>query len=81
MKSMSSSNQLKMLAKNINSQQLRIFLLIIIDRVHKQEILFFCSLLRACIDNHDYVINDLNLDLANNIPLLYSNMINPLVFE
>ncbi len=77
MKSMFSSNQLKMSIENMNSQRLRTCLLIAINRAHRQEALFFCSFLRVCVDSHDRVIDNPNLDPANDIPLLRNNMIDP----
>lgn len=57
----------------MNPQTLRTFSFVAIDRAHKQEAPF---LLRACVDSHDRIIDDPNLDLANDIPLLRDNMIN-----
>ena len=65
----------------MNPQRLRTFSLIRIDRVHKQKAHFLCFLLRACVDSHDHIIDDPNLDQANENPLLYNNMINPLELE
>ena len=72
-----SSNQLKLPVKEMNPQRLREFLLIAIDRTHKQEAPFTHSLLQACIDSYDHIIHYPNLDLADNIPLLHNNMVDP----
>ena len=63
---------------DMNPQRLRTFSFIEIDRVHKQEAPFIRSLLRACVDSHDHIIDDPNLDLADDdIPLLRDNIVNP----
>ena len=70
-----------MLAKDINPQRLRTFSLIGMDRVYKQKAIFFCSLLQACVNSHNYIINDSNLDQADKNLYLYNIMINPLELE
>ena len=78
MENMSSSNQLKMPVADMNPQRLRTFLLVEIDRVYKQEAPFIRSLLQTCVNSHDHIIDDPNLDLADDdIPLLRNNMVNP----
>ncbi len=77
MKSMTSSNQLRLPIEEMNLWRLREFLLVIIDKVHKQETSFTCSLLRVYVYCHDHIIDNLNLDLADDIPLLHDNMVNP----
>ncbi|WP_375449348.1 hypothetical protein [uncultured Nostoc sp.] len=63
---------------NMNPQRLRTFLLVEINRVHKQEAPFIRFLLQAYVDSHDHIIDDPNLDLADDdIPLLRDNMVNP----
>ena len=52
-----------------------------IDRVYKQEEYFIRSLLWACIDSYDHIIDNPNLDLADNIPFLHNDMVNPLELE
>ncbi len=52
-----------------------------IDKAHKQKAPFLRSLLQACVDSHDHIIDNPNLDLADDIPLLYNNMIDPLELE
>ena len=71
---MTSSNQLRLLVEEMNLWRLGEFSLVVIDRVHK---LFTRSLFRACVDSHDYIIDDQNLDLADDIPLLRDNMVDP----
>lgn len=56
-------------------------MLIAIDRVYKQEAHFICSFLQVCINNLDHIIDNPNLDLADDISLLRNNMIDPLVLE
>ncbi len=75
MKSMSLSNQFKIPIEDINPHRLRTFSLIAIDRAHKQKTSFFRSFLQACVDNHDHVIDDPNLDLADDILFFCDNMI------
>ena len=65
-----------MLVKDINQLALNILLLITINIMHKQEVLFFCSFQQACIGSYDNINNNLNLNLANNIFFLYNNIIN-----
>lgn len=81
MKSMSLSNQLKIPVEDINLHWLTTFLLVQIDRVYKQEVSFLCSLLQACIDNHDNIIDNPNLNKANENLLFYDNMINLIELE
>ena len=57
--------------------QLRKFLFVAIDKAHKLEAPFTHSLLRASVDSHDHIIDDPNLDLADDIPLLRNNMVDP----
>ncbi len=45
--------------------------------MHKQEALFLRFFVQACIDSHDRIIDDPNLDLADDIPLLIDNMRDP----
>ncbi len=78
MKSIFSSNQLKISVEYKNFQLLWTFLLIVINKVHKQKILFLYSFLQAYVDSYDHVIDNLNRDLANDILLFPNNMINPL---
>ena len=61
----------------MNPQRLREFSLVAIDRAHKQEAPFIRSLLRACVDSHDHIIDNPNLDLADDISLLRNNMVDP----
>ncbi len=49
--------------------------------MHKQEAPFTRSLLQTCIDSHDYIIDHPNLDLADDIPFLHNNMVDPLELE
>ncbi len=77
MKSMTSSNQLRLPIEEMNPWQLREFSLVAIDRAHKQEAPFTRSLLQACVDSHDHIIDNLNLDLADDILLLRDNMVGP----
>ncbi len=77
MKSVTSSNQLRLSIEEMNPRRLREFSLVAIDRAHKQEASFTCSLLRAYVDSHDHIIDDPNLDLADDIPLLRDNMVDP----
>ena len=65
----------------MNPWQPREFLLVAIDRAYKQEAPFPCSLLRACVDSHDHIIDNPNLDLADDIPLLRNNMVDPSKLE
>ncbi len=60
MKSVTSSNQLRLPVEKMNPRRLREFLLVAIDRAYKQEAPFTRSLLRACVDSHDHINNDLN---------------------
>ncbi len=78
MKSVTSSNQFRLRVKEMNPWRLREFLLVAIDRAYKKEAIFTHSLLQACIDSHNHIIDNLNLDLADNIPFLFNNMINML---
>ncbi len=71
------SNQLRLPVEEMNPRRLREFLLVAIDRVHKQESPFTRSLLQACVDSHDHIIHDLNLDLADDIFLLCNNIVDP----
>ena len=48
-----------------------------IDRAHKLETPFTRSLLQACINSYDHIIDDLNLDLADDILLLRNNIVDP----
>ena len=73
--SVTSSNQLRLSVEKMNPQQLREFSLVAIDRAHKQEAPFTCSFLQTCVDSHDHIIDDPNLDLADDIPLLRDNMV------
>ena len=75
--SVTSNNQLRLPIEEMNPRRLREFSLVAIDRVHKQEIPITHSLFRACVDSHDHIIDDLNLDLADDIPLLHNNMVDP----
>lgn len=77
MQSISSSNQLKIPVTDMNSQPLRIFLFIVIDRVHKQKALFIYFLLQVCVANHNHIINNPNLDPADDILLFRNNIVNP----
>ena len=61
----------------MNPQRLREFSLVAIDKAHKLEAPFICSFLQACIDSHNHIIVDPNLDLADDIPLLRNNMVDP----
>lgn len=65
----------------MNLQRLRTFSLVGIDRAHKQKAPFLRSFLRACVNSHDHIIDDPNLEQANENLLLYDNMINPLELE
>lgn len=76
MKSVFSSNQFKLLIEDMDSRRFGIFLLVTINRVYKQEVLFLCFLLIACIDSHMHNINNPNLNLANDILLLCNNIVN-----
>lgn len=53
-------------------------MLVAIDRVHKQKVPFIRFFLQTYVDSHNYIIDDLNLDLVDNIPLLYDNIVDPL---
>lgn len=64
--------------KDMNSHQHRKFSIVVINRMYKQEILFFCSLLQAYVDFYDCITDIPNLELVNDISILYNNMINPL---
>ena len=75
--SVTSSNQLRLPVEEMNPQQLREFSLVAIDRAHKQEAPFTRSLLRGCVDSHDHIIDDPNLDIADDISLLRDNMVDP----
>lgn len=66
-KSVTLSNQLKLPVKEMNPWQLRKFSLIAIDRAHKKEVSFTFSFLQICIDIYNHIIDNLNLDLADNI--------------
>ena len=79
--SVTSSNQLRLPIEEINLRRLREFSFVVIDRAHKLEAPFTRSLLRACVDSHDHIIDDQNLDLADDIPLLRNNMVDPPEFE
>ncbi len=74
---MTSSNQLRLPVEEMNPQRLREFLLVAINRAHKQKAPFTRSLLRTCVNSHDHIIDDPNLDLANDILLLHDNMVDP----
>ena len=75
--SITSNNQLRLPIEEMNPWRLREFLLIAIDRAHKLEAPFTRSLLQACVNSHDHIIDDPNLDLADDIPLLHNNMVDP----
>ena len=75
--SVTSSNQLRLPIEEMNPRRLREFSFVAIDRVHKLEAPFTRSLLRVCVDSHDHIIDDSNLDLADDIPLLRNNIVDP----
>ena len=75
--SVTSNNQLRLPIEEMNPWRLREFLLIAIDRAHKLEAPFTRSLLQACVNSHDHIIDDPNLDLADDILLLRNNMVDP----
>lgn len=77
MQSISSSNQLKILVADMNSQPLRTFSLIAINKIHKQKALFIRSLLQVCVHSHNHIFDNLNLDLVDDILLFCNNMVNP----
>ena len=60
----------------MNPQRLRTFSLIAIDRMYRQKAPFLRSLLWACINTHERIMNNRNLYLAKNIPLFCDNMVN-----
>lgn len=70
-----------MFVKDINSQQLKTFSLVRINKAYKQEVPFFCSLLQACIDSYDYIINNSNLDQVDENPFLNNNITSLLELE
>ena len=61
----------------MNSQQLRVFSFVEIDRANNQKSSFIYSLLLACVDCYDHYIYNPNLDLADNNLLFYDNIIDP----
>ncbi len=80
-KSVTSSNQLRLPVEEMNPWRLREFSLVAIDRAHKQDASFTRSLLQACVNSHDHIIDNPNLDLADDILLLCNNMVDPLELE
>ena len=80
-KNVTSNNQLRLSVEEMNPWRLRKFSLIAIDRVHKQEAPFTRFFLQACINSHDHIINDLNLDLTDDNLFFYNNMVNPPEFK
>ena len=75
--SITSSNQLRLPIEKMNSWRFREFSLVVIYRAHKLGASFTCSLLRVCVDSYDYIIDNPNLNLADDILLLRNNMVNP----
>ncbi len=75
MKSVTSSNQLRLPIEKMNPWWLREFSFVAIDRAHKQEVFFTHTFLRACIDSDNHIIDDPKLDLVDNIFLLRNNMV------
>ena len=73
-----SSNQFRLPVEEMNLWRLREFLLIAIDRPYKQEAPFTRSLLRACVNSHDHIIDNPNLDLVDDIAFLHNNIVDPL---
>ena len=65
-----------MLAENMNLQALRTFSLVKIDKVHKQKTPILCSFLQVCVDSHNSIIDNSNLDLADAFSLFCNNMVN-----
>ncbi len=75
MKSVTSSNQLRLSIKEMNHWQLKEFSLVAIDKAHKLEAPFIHSLLRTCINSHDHIIDNANLDLVDDILLLCDTIV------
>ena len=75
--SITSNNQLRLPIEEMNPWRLREFLLIAIDRAYKLETPFTRSLLQACVNSHDHIIDNPNLDLADDILLLRNNIVDP----